>query len=167
VLSKQPDLVFMEHRVNGGGGYEAKSVEGIVRQVWKKNPRTDICLVYTLSLGMLKGLQEGRQTPFGVVMETVANTYGIPSIDLGVAIANREQTGGLVFKNDGPVAGKMVFSKDGTHPGDEGHEVYKEIIARSMLAMKDRGEGQPKAHELPVPLEARRWESRRRCSAAR
>jgi lysophospholipase L1-like esterase len=159
VLSKQPDLVFMEHRVNGGGGYEAKSVEGIVRQVWKKNPRTDICLVYTLSLGMLKGLQEGRQTPFGVVMETVANTYGIPSIDLGVAIANREQTGGLVFKNDGPVAGKMVFSKDGTHPGDEGHEVYKEIIARSMLAMKDRGEGQPKAHELPVPLEARRWES--------
>lgn len=76
VLSENPDLVFMEHRVNGGGGFEAKSVEGIVRQIWKNNPHTDICLVYTLSLSMLKELQAGNQTSFGTVMETIANAYG-------------------------------------------------------------------------------------------
>jgi lysophospholipase L1-like esterase len=157
VLSKNPDMVFLEHRVNGGGGYEAKSVEGIVRQIWKKNPRTDICLVYTLSQGMLRDLQAGKQTSFGAIMETVANAYGVPSIDLGVEIAKREKAGQLIFKGDAAVAGKLVFSKDGVHPGDEGHDVYRDVIARSMLAMQSQG--QPQAHRLPAPLESRCWES--------
>ncbi len=159
VLSKNPDLVFMEHRVNGGDGYEAKSVEGIIRQIWKKNPRIDICLVYTISHGMLPTLQAGRQTGFGAVMETIANAYGVPSIDLGVEIAKREKAGSLVFKSDVPVTGKLVFSRDGVHPGDDGHEVYKEAIARCMLSMQ--GKGHPGAHRLPEPLEARRWETTR------
>ena len=157
VLAKQPDLVFMEHRVNGGGGYEAKSVEGIVRQIWKRSPRTDICLIYTLSEGMLKGLQAGKQTSFGAIMETVANAYGIPSMDLGVEIARREQAGELIFKGAAAVEGKLVFSKDGVHPGNEGHEVYRDVVARSMLAMKSVG--RPQAHPLPRPLEARCWET--------
>ena len=132
--------------MNGGGGFEAKSVEGIVRQIWRTNPRTDICLVYTISLGMLKDLQAGRQTSFGAIMETVANAYGIPSIDLGVEIARREKAGELVFKSDAAVAGKLVFTKDGAHPSDEGHNVYRDAIACSMLAMK--GVGKPLAHPL-------------------
>lgn len=157
VLAKQPDLVFMEHRVNGGGGYEAKSVEGIVRQIWKQNPRTDICLIYTVAQSALKDLQAGKQPWFGDVMEKVANAYGIPSIDLGVEIAKREQAGSLVFKSDVPVAGKLVFSKDGVHPGNEGHDIYRDVIARSMLTMQ--GVGQPQAHPLPAPLEAHCWET--------
>jgi lysophospholipase L1-like esterase len=157
VLSKNPDLVFLEHRVNGGGGYEAKSVEGIVRQIWKKDPRTEICLVYTISQGMLRDLQAGKQTSFGAIMETVANAYGIPSIDLGVEIAKREKAGQLIIKGDAAMAGKLVFSKDGVHPGNEGHDIYRDVIARSMLAMQSQG--QPKAHRLPAPLESRCWES--------
>ena len=98
VLARNPDLVFMEHRVNGGGGFEAKSVEGILRQIWKKNPHTDICLVYTVSAWMLKDLQASQTPRFGTIMETVANAYGIPSIDLGVEIARREKAGSLIFK---------------------------------------------------------------------
>ena len=157
VLCKNPDLVFMEHRVNGGGGYEAKSVEGIVRQIWKQNPRTDICLVYTVSQGALKNLQAGKQPWFGDIMEKVANVYGIPSIDLGVEIAKREKDGSLIFKGDAPVAGKLVFSKDGVHPGDEGHAVYRDIVARSMLAMQKLGA--PQAHALPAQMDARCWET--------
>ena len=157
VLSQHPDLVFMEHRVNGGGGFEAKSVEGIVRQIWKNNPRTDICLVYTLSLSMRKELQAGNQTSFGAVMETIANAYGIPSIDLGVEIAKREKAGELVFKSDAAVAGKLVFSIDGVQPGNEGHDVYRDVIARSVLAMQSVGK--PQAHPLPMPLETRCWET--------
>lgn len=157
VLVQHPDLVFMEHRVNGGGGFEAKSVEGIIRQIWKANPRTDICLVYTLAQNMLPDLQAGRNTSFGTIMETIANAYDIPSIDLGVEIARREQTGTLIFKSDKPVAEKLVFSQDGVHPGDEGHEVYQETITRSMLAIQPAG--RPQSHPLPPPLEARCWES--------
>ena len=72
-------------------------------------------------------------------------------------IAKREKAGDLIFKGNAPVSGKLVFSKNGTHPGNEGHEVYKDVIARSMLAMKSKG--QPEAHRLPTPLEARCWES--------
>ena len=156
VLVQKPDLVFLECRVNGGGGYEAKSVEGVVRHIWKNNPKTDICFVYTLHQGMLKDLQAGKTPWFGPIQERIANAYGIPTIDLGVEIAQREKAGSLIFKGDAPVKGKLVFSKDGVHPGDEGHAVYCEIIARSMLKMVALGTAQP--HELPGPLEASNWE---------
>ena len=157
VLNQNPDLVFMEHRVNGGAGYEAKSVEGIVRQIWKHNPRTDICLVYTICEWMLKDIQEGRTPGFGAIMETIANAYGIPSIDLGVEIAHREQAGSLIFKGSTPVEGKLVFSADGTHPGSAGHDVYRDVIARSMLTMMP--EGKAGDHSLPTPLEQNCWET--------
>jgi len=150
-------LVFLECRVNGGGGFEQKSVEGIVRQIWKQNPHTDICFVYTIGHWMLKELQAGKNVSFGRVMETVANAYGIPTIDLGVEIAQREKAGTLVFKSSTPVEGKLVFSADGVHPGDAGHDLYRDIIARSMLKMKATGAARP--HVLPVPLEATNWET--------
>lgn len=156
VLTQKPDLVFLECRVNGGGGYEAKSVEGVVRHIWKDNPMTDICFVYTLHQGMLRDLQAGKTPWFGPIQERVANAYGIPTIDLGVEIAQREKAGALLFKGDVPMAGKLVFSKDGVHPGDEGHAIYCEVIARSMLKMEAAGVAQP--HALPAALEAANWE---------
>jgi hypothetical protein len=157
VLVQKPDLVFLECRVNGGGGFEAKSVEGVVRHIWRDNPKTDICFVYTIHQGMLKDLQAGKTPWFGPIQEAVANAYGIPTIDLGVEIARREKEGSLVFKGDAPVAGKLLFSQDGVHPGDEGHAVYCEVIARSMLKMASTGAAQP--HALPAPLEAANWEA--------
>ena len=157
VLARNPDLVFMEHRVNGGAGFEAKSVEGIVRQVWRENPRIDLCLVYTIAQWMLKDAQAGKNPGFGAIMEGVADAYGIPSIDLGVEIAKREKAGSLIFQTNIPVAGKLVFSSDGVHPGDAGHAVYCDVIARSMLTMK--AEGKAKIHSLPAAMDPRCWET--------
>lgn len=157
VLSENPDLIFLEHRVNGGDGYEAKSVEGLVRQIWKANPRIDICLVYTISFNMLKEVQAGVTPPFGRIMETIANAYGIPSIDLGVEIAKREKAGDLIFQSKTAAEGKVVFSSDGVHPGEAGHAIYRDVIARSMLMM--RNEGTPQKHPLAAPLEEYCWET--------
>ncbi|MCC7495141.1 MAG: SGNH/GDSL hydrolase family protein [Fimbriimonadaceae bacterium] len=156
VLAQQPDLIFLEHRVNGGGGFEKPSVEGVVRQVWRANPRIDVCLVYTIGQWMLPELRAGRQVGFGRVMEEIANAYGIPSIDLGVEVARREAAGSLIFKADAPVEGKLVFSKDGVHPGDEGHELYREVIARALASLPA---GPPLEHRLPAPLTADCWET--------
>ncbi|MCY3018450.1 MAG: GDSL-type esterase/lipase family protein [Planctomycetota bacterium] len=156
VLAQDPDIVFLECRVNGGGGFEAKSVEGVVRQIWRHNPKTDICFVYTIGQWMLKELHAGTSVAFGKVMETIANAYGIPTIDLGVEVAKREKEGSLVFKNNAPIEGKLVFSADGVHPGDAGHDLYRDIIARSMLKMKDAARNE--AHVLPAPLNATCWE---------
>jgi len=156
VLAHAPDLVFLECRVNGGGGYEAQSVEGVVRQIWTRRPETDICFIYTLHQGMLKDLQAGKTPAFGAVQERIANAYGIPSIDFGVEIAAREKAGSLLFKGNEPVAGKMLFSKDGVHPGDEGHALYCEILARSMRKMATVGS--VGARPLPAALEPTCWE---------
>ena len=156
VLSQAPDLIFLECRVNGGGGFERESVEGVVRHTWQHSPRTDICFVYTISASMLKGLQAGTPSRFGQIMETIANAYGIPSIDLGVEVARRERAGSLIFRADGPVEGKLVFSRDGVHPGDEGHNLYRDIIARSMLKILSRNT--PVEHLLPEPLEPTNWQ---------
>jgi beta-glucanase (GH16 family)/lysophospholipase L1-like esterase len=157
VLEKKPDLVFMEHRVNGGGGFEAKSVEGIVRQIRKANPQTDICLIYTINEGMLKDLQAGKSPRFSSIMETIANAYGIPSIDLGIEIAKREKEKTLIFKAKGWQNGNLVFSEDGTHPIEAGHAIYRDTVVRSMFAMMPND--QAKAHALPSPLEPQCWEN--------
>jgi lysophospholipase L1-like esterase len=158
VLQHDPDLVFIEFRVNGGGGYEAKSMEGIVRQIWQHNPATDICFIYTVCEWMMPKIREGKNEAwdsFGSIMEGIANHYGIPTIELGLEVATREKAGELIFKGDQPVPGKLVFSQDGTHPGDEGHNLYRDVIARSITAM--RGVGKAGAHELGEPLQAGAW----------
>ncbi len=157
VLVKKPDLVFLECRVNGGGGFEQESVEGVVRHIWRNNPQTDICFIYTISQPMLKDMQAGRPTGFGTIMETIANHYGIPSIDLGVEIAKLEQEGKLIFKAAEPEEGKIVFSKDGTHPGDEGHRIYCEVAARSLLKMQNKASVME--HALGSPLNPNCWET--------
>ncbi len=157
VLAKDPDLVFLECRVNGGGGYEKKSVEGVVRQIWKKNPRIDICFVYTTAKYMVQTHRAGRNDGFGAVMETIANAYGIPSIDLAVEVVRREKEGTLVFSGDAPVEAKLVFTKDGVHPGDAGHDLYRDVIARCMLKIRDIDKALDR--KLPEPLEPNAWET--------
>ena len=47
------DLVFIEYRVNGLGNQGISGPEGMVRQIYRANPNTDICMVYTISQGMI------------------------------------------------------------------------------------------------------------------
>ncbi len=156
VLAHSPDLVFIEFRVNGGDGHEVQSVEGIVRQTWAKNPVTDICFVHTIAHTFLPQIRNGRNSGFGEALEKVANRYDIPSIDFGPEVVRREQTGMLVFQGDEAPAGKVLFAKDGTHPGKDGHQIYYEVVMRSLKAMEGCGSAGP--HEIPPPLSDDPWD---------
>ena len=164
VISKKPDLLFVEFAVNDGGAPPdriQKTMEGIVRQTWKADPSTDICFVYTLSEPFLKDLQAGKFPRSASAMEGVANHYGIPSIHFGVEVVKQLADGKLIFKSakDASVPdGQTVFSNDGVHPLVEtGHEIYQTVIARSFLAMKSTGKAAP--HPLIAPLRADNWEN--------
>lgn len=192
VLVHKPDLVFVEFAVNDGGARPyniRRSMEGIVRHIWRSLPKTDIVFVYTIVAGNIKDLQAGKMSSSASVMEDIADYYGIPSIHLGVEIAKLEGEGKLVMKvkregmtrvsgselniksdsvvnKDGMIPvlanGKIPFAADGVHPyTDTGHALYMSAIERSLPAIKAAGAGKaPLARkELPKPILAECWEN--------
>jgi hypothetical protein len=169
VLNRKPDLVFVEFAVNDGDSTTEniyRGMEGIVRQVWRDNPDTDICFVYTVDLKKLKLLQAGELPGSYSAMEKVAEHYGIPTIIMGLEVARLEKAGKLIFKGDKPVTdaektklgGKIIFSPDGVHPyTDTGHQLYLEALVRGMKLIKPVG--QPAPHKLIEPFIADNWEN--------
>ncbi len=168
VLQHKPDLLFVEFAVNDGGAPPErihKSMEGIVRQTWKADGTTDICYVYTLTKGMLADLQGGKYPRAASAMEALADHYGIPSIHVGLKVAQLEKAGKVVFAEDKPKAerlaamreGRYYFSKDGVHPYDDtGHILYLEAVARAMAEIRKADKAG--AHSLPAPFAADNWE---------
>lgn len=174
VLVKNPDLLFVEFRVNGSEGFDYQSVEGIIRQTWKANPKTDICFIYTLTDWMEKNnISKGKQTSFGTHMEELCNHYGIPSIDYGPEISKRVKEGKLLFSpaknalqaeaNQHADAknnfenGVLVFTRDGCHPVKEGHEIYRDVVARAMETKIFPASGMAKAHMMPAQFSKNAW----------
>lgn len=151
MLVHNPDLVFIEYRVNGLGFQGIRGPEGMVRQIRRNNPNTDICIVYTISQNMIEGIREGLQTSVGKEFERTANHYKIPSIDMGIEVVKLMDEDKLIFKSSTDVDGKIVFSKDGTHPLDAGAEIYKEVVIRHLQEMKENDI--PISHSLPSPLD--------------
>lgn len=148
-LRHHPDLLFVEFAVNDGGASPPRiwqAMEGIVRQTWAANPRTDICFVYTYRVGYEKDLQQGLCPRAASAMEMLADHYGIPSINFAQRIVELEQSGKLIFKSDETTeAGVVRFSKDGVHPLDEGHQIYTDLVADAVRQMAESS--QPVDHQ--------------------
>jgi lysophospholipase L1-like esterase len=137
VLNNKPDLVFVEFAVNDGGLAPERiyqTMEGIVRQVWKQNKKTDICFVYTLSGNMVPVFQQGHLWPSMLAMEQVAQHYDIPSVTFGKSVVELVTNGSLIFQGkEQDYPGKLIFSADNVHPNSQtGHRLYTEALARSM-----------------------------------
>lgn len=153
VLRHNPDLIFVEYRVNGGGDYSEQAFEGVIRRIWKASPQTDICLIYTIGDWMVSDLSAGRQFYYGIMLEKLANHYGIPSIDLGVEVVRLLRKGELAMNTETRQENKLWFSRDSCHPGDEGHELYAEIISRALMQIRDVDGGDFR-RRLPEALHA-------------
>ena len=177
VLSKQPDLLFVEFAVNDGGAAPEqiiRGMEGIVRQAWRANPNCDICFVYTLVEGMAPGLADGKFPRSASAMEKVADHYGIPTIHFGLEVSRLSKAGKILWKAPLPktpeakaaLGDKIVFAPDSVHPHVEtGHQMYLEAIVRS-LPLIGQASGKPLKHELPAPLAADNFEQAKLVSIA-
>ncbi len=177
VLEKNPDLVFVEFAVNDSSSGRTniiRAMEGIVRQIWKHNPKTDICFVYTFTEKDLADRQAGRMSRSQAAMEEVADRYGIPSVDMCLEVARLEKEGKLAMKTDfGPlenVAGKVLdvksdvlvgadgkipFSKDGVHPyPNTGHVIYTRALVRSLEKIEVQG-GVESPHSMGAPMDTK------------
>jgi hypothetical protein len=161
-LQYNPDLLFVEFAVNDGGAAPEsiwRSMEGIVRQTWRKDPRTDIVFAYTIHQDMIDDVKRGSCPRSASAMELLADFYGIPSVNFAVPVVELLEQGKLVFQSDvRPANGRVWFSTDGCHPRDEGHEIYLKLMAEAITRMKD---GQPADHQakLAKTFIAGNWET--------
>lgn len=161
-LQYNPDLLFVEFATNDGGASPEsiwRSMEGIVRQTWKKDATTDIVFTYTITASMMGDYGKGMCPRAASAMEQLADHYGIPSIGFGPRVAAEVKAGRLVMdmagaekatavpvetpERDKAIAaalakeGKTLFAKDGVHPALPGHGFYLQSIVNGFTQMKD------------------------------
>lgn len=143
VLQGEPDLVFVEFCVNDGGTPPEliwRQMEGIVRQIWRRNLETDIAFVYTFRVGHEKDYLAGK-TPRSVsAMEQIAEFYGIPTLDFNIPVVEQAESGKLTYQSDAPEEGKLHFSTDGVHPLKEGHQIYTKVVMDALVSMLEQNE---------------------------
>lgn len=168
VLRHKPDLIFVEFAVNDGGAPAERiwqCMEGIVRQAWKADPTTDICYVYTFRVGYEKDLDQGLCPRAASADEVLADYYGIPSINVAMRTAELARQGKLIYVPQKDAAGKplpapdgvVLWSTDGVHPLDAGHEIYSQVVADAFKEMD--ATSKPGAHALKAPFRADNWEN--------
>jgi lysophospholipase L1-like esterase len=127
VLSKKPDLVFVEFAVNDGDNNASEDMERIVRKVWTALPETEIVFLYTLNANSHLPYYAKGIFPLATAShERVAEHYGIPAIAIGLAAANKLADGTLK---------PAEFAADGIHPTPQGYAVYQAAIEGGLGAM--------------------------------
>ena len=161
-LRYNPDLLFVEFATNDGHAAPEsiwKSMEGIVRQTWRKDATTDIVFTYTITHAMLGDYGKGLCPRAASAMEQLADFYGIPSIGFGPRVMEEVKAGRLVMnwaaaematavptetpERDKAISaalakeGKILFAKDGVHPAMPGHGFYLKSIVNGFTQMKD------------------------------
>lgn len=155
VLKQNPDLIFIEFAVNGAF---APGMEGMIRQVIKNNPLTDICLIYTIKTSQSGKYASGAMPDNIRALEAVADQYGLTSIHLGLHPALLEKDNKLVWKGTKETAGdRLLFSHDGIHPLHEGGDLYAEAIARAFIKLEKESLPAVK-RQMPAPLFTDNWE---------
>lgn len=172
VIQHQPDLVFIEFAVNDGQTHRkplTEAMEGIIRQIWKANPATDICFVYTISDKLIPYTEDGKYFAKAAAhMEKIADYYAIPSINMAYEVPKLAAEGTLLLHSKKPkteeekkqLEGKILFAGDGVHPYiHTGHPVYFEQLKAALpifLSSEPQGERQ-----LPTPMEKNNFEDAR------
>lgn len=161
VIDHKPDLVFVEFAVNDAGlapNIIHKTMEGIVRKIWRDNKHTDICFVYTVMEQMVDTLKIGRLWPSMLAMEQIAEHYRIPSVMFVKPIMDLYNSGQMVFMGKTEkMDDKLVFSPDRVHPyPSTGHRIYTEALMKFFeTAEKNKGK---LTHHLISPYTKDNWE---------
>jgi len=150
VLAHQPDLVFVEFAVNDDQDAVHASreclrgMEGIVRHIQSKHPKTDIVITHFVNPSMLEQLRAGV-TPVSIAAhERVADHYRVSSVNVAAELADRMDAGSFSWETYG-----------GTHPKQPGNRLAADLnieCLRSAASMHD-GNNQVTQRRVPKPID--------------
>lgn len=147
LLSKAPDLVFIEFAVNDTNVERESCInamEGIVRKILQYNPSTPLVFLYTLSNTLIERYYAKGELPVSVMAhDQVAKHYKIPALNIGKQLYERMLEEGAQVTD---------YLPDTTHPNDKGYAFYAENI-ENFLSQADWQAG------LPQPLSVKNYEN--------
>jgi len=159
------DLIFIEFAVNDSGTDPEidKSIEGMFRKIWGINPKTDICMIYTVAAAHLTDIAAGKMNMTASKHDSIASYYKIPSIFMGLDTYHAIQADTVSWYtpitdavNGKNAQGQYVFTGDNTHPTVFGHTFYTKIISRSLAKMENvKGVF---SHPIPASIVANNYE---------
>ena len=120
LIAFNPDLVFVEFTFNDASAKLSREqstyyMEAIVRKLRAANPKVDVIFVFITAKGQL-----GTETPNILGNKDVAAHYGIPTINVGEALANEIKATGRDWS---------YYAGDIVHPNNNGYKVYADCIA--------------------------------------
>ena len=122
VLSKNPDIVFVDFAVNDKDNkYNKIAYDSLIRRILSHNSKPALIEVF-MSTDVLKNVQE-QQVEIG-------KRYDVPMVSFRDAIRNEI--------NDGKLKWSEVAS-DEVHPNDKGHEIISELLI-NLLESIDKDE---------------------------
>lgn len=145
LLSKKPDLVFIEFSVNDGmGNYDEimADSETIVRKIYAANPYAEIVYVHTTTKSISDRIAAGEEYIARSAHSAVMHRYGIAQIDVGEILRNKVMESGGDWKQ---------FTVDTVHPNDAGYRIYTDAIARLLEGLLG-GEGSLEPVKLPAKI---------------
>lgn len=146
LLSKEPDLVFVEFAVNDSWmAYDAilGQTEAIYRKIRRSNAYTDIVCVITTTKAIVSGLEKGGEFTARSAHSVIAHRYGAPVIDVGNLLHFEVlKTGGDFLK----------FTTDTVHPNDDGYAIYTDCITAFLREWADGADGTYREHAMPSPV---------------
>lgn len=148
VLAAGPvDLLVVEFAVNDDQdaahdrSTAIRGLEGILRQYFVANPTGDAICVQFVNPAILAKHQTGEEAVSVAAHKAVARHYGVPSVDVGLALAREI------------VAGRKTWEKDyrDTHPNEAGYRFASGLITKAIADSKASADPAPAA--LPEPLD--------------
>ena len=111
VLSKNPDVVFVEFAVNDGSDAASRmAYESLVRKLLSSESAPAVVLVFTINSSLYSA-----QTH----MQQIGKHYGLGMISVGDAITPEIKLGRMAYAD---------YSKDYAHPTTEGHAFIADMI---------------------------------------
>ena len=130
ILDHQPDLVFIEYAANNGSTtFDKQSYESLIRKVL--NLPNNPCVVLCFSGTYYTGSTEEYMAPIG-------EYYSLPMFTVDKAL--KVMCAKIDKDRTDPYF--AAFSDDGTHPNDDGHQLYAKLLCYFLrnLIKKDTDE---------------------------